>query len=89
LHYLEFPRDAPSVIVLPGITMPAATWEFVGHRLAQNFHVILVDNLGRGLSQTTAAMSYQLNGYARWTVDRGNDRDDGTVRSYSTPFTSS
>ena len=68
LHYLEFPRDAPAVIVLPGITMPAATWEFVGHRLAENFHVILVDNRGRGLSQATPTMSYQLFDYAHDTL---------------------
>ncbi|MFM0374808.1 alpha/beta fold hydrolase [Paraburkholderia aspalathi] len=68
LHYLEFPRDAQAVIVLPGITMPAATWEFVGRRLAQNFHVILIDNRGRGLSQATPEMSYQLNDYAHDTL---------------------
>ena len=35
LHYLEFPGDGPPLVLLPGITSPAANWGFVGEALAK------------------------------------------------------
>ena len=42
LHHLEYGDDgAPVIFVLPGITSPAITWEFVAERLA-----LVVGHLG-------------------------------------------
>lgn len=51
LHALEYGRGAgPSIVIVPGITSPAATWEFVSSDLAVDHHVVCLDVRGRGLS---------------------------------------
>jgi N-formylmaleamate deformylase len=51
LHLLEYGDDTePPLIILPGITSPAVTWEFVVRELP-GFHVFTMDVRGRGLSQ--------------------------------------
>jgi N-formylmaleamate deformylase len=51
LHLLEQGDEAgPPVVVLPGITSPATTWQFVAEQLATTSRVFVVDNRGRGLS---------------------------------------
>lgn len=53
LHFLEYgSAGAPPLLILPGITSPAATWEFVALELAHERHVITMDLRGRGLSDT-------------------------------------
>src|SRR4051794_18796870 len=64
LHYLEFENRHPPLVLIPGITMPAATWAFVGARLAQFAHVFVLDPRGRGLSQGGAELGYRLDDYA-------------------------
>jgi N-formylmaleamate deformylase len=50
-HLLEYgDAGSPTVLILPGITSPAATWEFVAEPLASEFHVLTLDIRGRGLS---------------------------------------
>jgi N-formylmaleamate deformylase len=51
LHFLEYgDESSPPLVVLPGITSPAITWEFVARELAPDFHVFTMDVRGRGLS---------------------------------------
>lgn len=51
LHYLEYgdPGRTP-LLILPGITSPAITWDFVAQELAADYHVLAMDLRGRGLS---------------------------------------
>jgi N-formylmaleamate deformylase len=51
LHYLEHGHPAaPPVVILPGITSPAAMLEFVSAELGREYHVIALDIRGRGMS---------------------------------------
>jgi N-formylmaleamate deformylase len=54
----------PPLVLLPGITSPAVTWEFVAERLASRNDVYILDNRGRGLSQGGAGLGYRLDDYA-------------------------
>ncbi|MBM3486768.1 MAG: alpha/beta hydrolase [Alphaproteobacteria bacterium] len=64
LHYLEFAGDGPPLVLIPGITSPAAAWAFVGARLSQTNHVYILDNRGRGLSDQRPGLRYRLEDYA-------------------------
>lgn len=66
-HYLRYGgeragRDA--VIVIPGITSPAATWGFVAERLGRQFDTYVLDVRGRGLSASGSGLDYGLNAQA-------------------------
>lgn len=51
LHFLEYGEAGqPELVLVPGITSPAATWEFVSLELARDYHVLAMDVRGRGLS---------------------------------------
>jgi len=69
-HYLRFggtagPRsDRDPVILVPGITSPAATWGFVAEQLGAHLDCYVVDVRGRGLSQAGAGMDYSLDAQA-------------------------
>lgn len=67
LHYLDFNHEAPGapVLLLPGITSPAATWAFVAQRFAALRRVIVPDIRGRGLSDSGPGLGYSLDDYAR------------------------
>jgi len=64
LHHLEYGDDgAPVILVLPGITSPAITWEFVAERLAADgARVVVPDIRGRGLSDAPET-GYALTDY--------------------------
>ena len=62
LHLLDYAGDGPAVIVLPGITSPAVTWDFVASELGDLARVIAIDLRGRGLSDTPPT-GYSLNHY--------------------------
>ncbi len=66
LHYLDFNPSAPGapIVLLPGITSPAATWAFVAKRLAEDWRVIVPDIRGRGLSASEPGLGYSLDDYA-------------------------
>lgn len=64
LHYLEFAGDGPPLVLIPGITSPAAAWAFVGERLSKTNHVYVLDNRGRGLSDQRPGLRYRLEDYA-------------------------
>jgi N-formylmaleamate deformylase len=64
LHYVRLGQGRPPLVLLPGITSPAVSWEFVAVRLASRNDVYVLDNRGRGLSQGGPALGYRLDDYA-------------------------
>ncbi len=50
LHFLEHGQSGEPLVILPGITSPAATWAFVAEPLSDERRVITWDARGRGLS---------------------------------------
>ena len=72
LHYIDLvargQTTAQTIILIPGITSPAITWEFVGARLAASSRVIIIDNRGRGLSSGGIELTHGLEDYARDTA---------------------
>lgn len=59
LHALDFAGIAPALVIVPGITSPAATWRFIVDALDLPNRIVVLDNRGRGLSDAPA------QGYAR------------------------
>jgi N-formylmaleamate deformylase len=53
------------LILVPGITSPAATWGFVGERFGRYFDTYILDVRGRGLSATGPDLDYSLDTYAK------------------------
>lgn len=50
IHVLEYAGEGPPVIVIPGITSPAITWDFVVRELRDAGAFFVLDIRGRGLS---------------------------------------
>ena len=74
LHYLEHAGEGPPLIVIPGITSTAITWEFsnrlrLSNRLADFAHVYTLDTRGRGLSSGGSDLNYWLADYATDTAN--------------------
>lgn len=67
LHYLEYGSHKPELVIIPGITSPAVTWEFVAERLAGQRGVIAYDIRGRGLSDKPST-GFTLPDYAADTA---------------------
>ena len=51
LHVLDYGGDRPPLLVLPGITSPAVTWDFVVAPLRDLVRPLVMDLRGRGLSE--------------------------------------
>ena len=64
-HYLRYGGRGDALIVVPGITSPAATWGFVAERLGATFDTYVLDVRGRGLSQGGGELDYSLDTYAK------------------------
>jgi N-formylmaleamate deformylase len=70
-HYLRYGAPAAgrqrreALIVVPGITSPAATWGFVGERLGQHFDTYILDVRGRGLSESSGQLDVSLDAQAQ------------------------
>jgi N-formylmaleamate deformylase len=62
LHTLDYGGERPPLLVLPGITSPAITWDFVVAGLRDLVRPIVLDIRGRGLSDTAA--TYTTDDYA-------------------------
>ncbi|WPB55632.1 alpha/beta hydrolase [Xylophilus sp. GOD-11R] len=66
-HFLHFGgadgyrahRD--TVIIVPGLASPAATWAFVGERFGRHFDTYVLDIRGRGQSESSPALDYRLD----------------------------
>ncbi|MBS1886184.1 MAG: alpha/beta hydrolase [Actinobacteria bacterium] len=50
LHVLDYGGEAPPLLVLPGITSPAITWDFIVVALRDRVRPLVMDLRGRGLS---------------------------------------
>ncbi len=50
IHYLEYGDAGHDLLLVPGLSSPAATYETVSVALAERFRVVCVDLRGRGLS---------------------------------------
>ncbi|WP_435119678.1 alpha/beta fold hydrolase [Amycolatopsis thermoflava] len=67
LHVLDYgPDDGVPVLVLPGITSPAITMDFVARELTDLVRPLVLDVRGRGLSDSadTEPAGYDLDSYA-------------------------
>ncbi|QJY45338.1 alpha/beta fold hydrolase [Pseudonocardia broussonetiae] len=65
LHVLDYGGDRTPVLVLPGITSPAITMDFVARRLTDLVRPVLLDVRGRGLSDSAPGPGgYALADYA-------------------------
>jgi N-formylmaleamate deformylase len=64
LHYLEYGSGPLPLVIVPGITSPAISWEFVALPLSGSFRVIVLDVRGRGLSDPAGPGGYSLGHYA-------------------------
>lgn len=64
-HYLRYGGRGPAVVIVPGITSPAATWGFIGERFGAVFDTFVLDVRGRGLSEASTTMDYGLDACAR------------------------
>jgi N-formylmaleamate deformylase len=62
LHVLDYGGDRTPLLVLPGITSPAVTWDFVVRELRDLVRPVVVDIRGRGLSSVSD--SYTMDDYA-------------------------
>jgi N-formylmaleamate deformylase len=60
-HYLRYGTSGPALVIVPGITSPAATWDFVGERLGRSFSTYVLDVRGRGLSEAGPRLAYDLD----------------------------
>ncbi|MFD4253408.1 alpha/beta fold hydrolase [Amycolatopsis thermoflava] len=64
LHVLDYgPPDAVPVLVLPGITSPAITMDFVAREIAGPVRPLVLDVRGRGLSDDAGDAPGPLRGY--------------------------
>jgi N-formylmaleamate deformylase len=61
LHVLDYGGDRRPLLVLPGITSPAVTWDFIVRELRDLVRPIVLDIRGRGLSDT--GPSYAVEDY--------------------------
>jgi N-formylmaleamate deformylase len=64
LHALDFGGERPPVLILPGITSPAISWQFVARELVGVARPVVADLRGRGLSDVPADGSYAIEDYA-------------------------
>ncbi|WP_209243352.1 alpha/beta fold hydrolase [Streptomyces oryzae] len=62
LHALDYGGDLPPLVVLPGITSPAITMDFVARELTGLVRPVVLDVRGRGLSDE--GQGYGLEEYA-------------------------
>jgi N-formylmaleamate deformylase len=65
LHALDYGGDGVPLVVLPGITSPAITMDFVARRIGDLVRPIVLDVRGRGLSD--GGEGYSLEEYAEDT----------------------
>lgn len=65
-HVLKYGRDEdPAVLMLPGITSPAVTADFIARKIADlGFSVVVPDIRGRGKTDRASAGKYRLDDYA-------------------------
>lgn len=64
-HYLRYGGDrsitGQPLLLIPGITSPAITWDFVAKRLGRHFDTYVLDVRGRGLSSSGPTLDYDID----------------------------
>lgn len=63
-HVLRYGHSGQPLVIIPGITSPAITWEFVAEALAKQFDTYVVDVRGRGLSSSGPELDYGVDAMA-------------------------
>ena len=63
-HYLRYGGGGDPLVIVPGITSPAATWGFVAERFGVRFDTYVLDVRGRGLSEAGPQLDYGLDAMA-------------------------
>jgi N-formylmaleamate deformylase len=63
-HYLRYGGKGTPLILVPGITSPAATWGFVAERLSIDYDTYVLDVRGRGISESGPHVDYRLDACA-------------------------
>jgi esterase len=64
LHYVEWGESgAPTVILLHGLRGSARTWDLIAQPLAGDFHLLALDQRGRGGSEWAADGDYTRDAY--------------------------
>ena len=81
LHVLDYGGDGVPLVVVPGITSPAITMDFVARELRDLVRPIVVDVRGRGLSDSGS--SYGLDDYADDTLAVLDGLDDPLLMGHS------
>ena len=62
LHYLEWGSDTnPTVILLHGLRGHAHSWDEVSNALKDQFHVLALDQRGRGSSDWSPTQDYSID----------------------------
>ena len=64
VHVLDYGGEGRGVLVLPGITSPAISWDFAVREIRGGRRVLVPDMRGRGLSDTPEGGGYALADYA-------------------------
>ncbi|MQA15850.1 MAG: alpha/beta fold hydrolase [Pseudonocardiaceae bacterium] len=62
-HVLRYGHADRPILILPGITSPAATADFIAAKLAHQYRVYVPDLRGRGRSEVGAPGGYTLDNY--------------------------
>jgi N-formylmaleamate deformylase len=81
LHVLDYGGSGVPLVVLPGITSPAITMDFVARELRDLVRPIVVDVRGRGLSDS--GETYSLQDYASDTLAVLDGLDDPLLLGHS------
>ena len=68
-HYLRYGGGSEALIVIPGISNSAATWDFASERLGRTHDTYVLDLRGRGLSDAGPGLDYSLDTYAADVAD--------------------
>jgi N-formylmaleamate deformylase len=63
-HVLRYGGGGKPLLIVPGITSPAITWEFVAEAMAGEFDTHVVDVRGRGLSSSGPGLDYGIDALA-------------------------
>ncbi|WP_339114821.1 alpha/beta hydrolase [Thioclava sp. GXIMD2076] len=76
------PAGAKQLLLVPGITSPAITWDFVAERLAGKYEVHVLDVRGRGLSET-GDLDYTLDAMAKDAIAVAKTMNDPIIMGHS------
>lgn len=65
LAYTEGPRTGPTILFIPGMGVPRASYRAAASRLCNKFHVVVLDQRGQGESAWAPDHRYRVVDYGR------------------------